>query len=204
MADNPNAQLTFRSWLRRGLATQQKLLNDNDPRASVTIDVAISGIAKAPSVTLGLYGPGDVKNLIVSSVIRTWPKAGARNAEANYFPLIEFDQADLPWRYSPQTTAGNNIKPWLCVVAVPTGAAKVFNPSPGQPLAVLNVSASLLPDLSESDLWAHAQMHGPDISDDHALAQALDNQPHLLFVPDSFAQYFDARNGVHGVRGAGL
>ena len=48
MADNPNAQLTFRSWLRRGLATQQKLLNDNDPRASVTIDVAISGIAKAP------------------------------------------------------------------------------------------------------------------------------------------------------------
>ena len=42
---------------------------------------------------------------------------------------------------------------------------------------MLNVSASLLPDLSESDLWPHAQLHGPDISDDHALAQALDNQP---------------------------
>jgi len=101
MADNPNAQLTFRSWLRRGLATQQKLLNASDPRASVKIDVAISGIATPPSVTLALFGPGDVKNLIISSVIRTWPKAGARNAEANYFPLIEFDQADLPWRYSP-------------------------------------------------------------------------------------------------------
>jgi len=177
MADNPNAQLTFRSWLRRGLGTQQKLLKDTDPRASVEIKVDISGIAKTSSVTLALFGPGDVKNLIVSSVIRTWPKAGARNAEANYLPLIEFDQADLPWRYSPQTTAGNNIKPWLCVVAIPTGAAVVSNPSPGQPLAVLNVSASLLPDLSESDLWAHAQMHGPDIPDDHALAQALDNQP---------------------------
>ena len=183
MADNPNAQLTFRSWLRRGLATQQKLLNASDPRASVKIDVAISGIVTPPSVTLALFGPGDVKNLITSSVIRTWPKAGARNAEANYFPLIEFDQADLPWRYSPQTTSGNNIKPWLCVVAVPSGAAKVFNPSPGQPLAVLNISASLLPDLSESDLWAHAQLHGPDISDDHALAQALDNQ----------ANYFSSR-----------
>ena len=66
--------------------------------------MAISGIAKPPSVTLALHGPGDVKSLIVRSVIRTWPKAGARNAEANYFPLIEFDQADLPWRYSPQTT----------------------------------------------------------------------------------------------------
>ena len=94
MADNPNAQLTFRSWLRRGLATQQKLVNANDPRASVEIDVAISGIATPPSVTLALHGPGDVKSLIVRSVIRTWPKAGARNAEANYFPLIEFDQAD--------------------------------------------------------------------------------------------------------------
>jgi hypothetical protein len=177
MADNSNAQLTFRSWLRRGLATQQVLLNKADPRASVKIDVAISGIAKPPSVTLALFGPGDVKNLIVSSVVRTWPKAGARNAEVNYFPLIEFDQADLPWRYSPQTTSTDNIKPWLCVVAIPTGAAKVFNPSPGQPLAVLNVSASLLPDLSESDLWAHSQLHGPDITDNLALAQALDNQP---------------------------
>ena len=120
MADNSNAQLTFRSWLRRGLATQQKLVNANDPRASVEIDVAISGIAKPPSVTLALHGPGDVKSLIVRSVIRTWPKAGARNAEANYFPLIEFDQADLPWRYSPQTTISNNIKPWLCLVAIPT------------------------------------------------------------------------------------
>jgi hypothetical protein len=180
MADNSSAQLTFRSWLRRGLATQQKLLNANDPRASVEIDVAISGIATPPSVTLALHGPGDVKSLIVRSVIRTWPKAGARNAEANYFPLIEFDQADLPWRYSPQTTSTNNIKPWLCVVAIPTGAAKVFNPSPGQPLAVLNVAASLLPDLGESDLWPHAQLHGPDISDDHALAQALDNQPNYF------------------------
>jgi hypothetical protein len=180
MADTSNAQLTFRSWLRRGLATQQNLVKDTDPRASVTIDVAISGIAKAPSVTLALYGPGDVKNLIVSSVIRTWPKAGARNSESNYFPLIEFDQADLPWRYSPLTTSGNKIAPWLCVVAVPTGAAKVFNPSPGQPLAVLNVSALLLPDLSESDLWAHAQLHGTDIADDNALAQALDNQPNYF------------------------
>jgi hypothetical protein len=177
MADSPNAQLTFRSWLRRGLATQQKLVKDTDLRASVEIKVDISGIAKPPSVTLALFGPGDIKNLIVSSVIRTWPKAGARNAEANYLPLIEFDQADLPWRYSPQTTAGNNIKPWLCVVAIPTGAAVVSNPSAGQPLAVLNVSSSRLPDLSESDLWAHAQLHGPDIPDDHALAQALDNQP---------------------------
>ena len=175
MADTSNAQLTFRSWLRRGLATQQKL-NLNDPRASVKIDVSISGVAPAPSVNLALYGPGDVKGLNVNAVIRTWPKAGARNAEANYFPLIEFDQADLPWRYSPQDNSTNNVSPWLCVIALATGTGVVFSPSPGQPLAVLNVSASLLPDLSESSLWAHAQLHGPDVTDNNALAQALDNQ----------------------------
>jgi hypothetical protein len=183
MADTSNAQLTFRSWLRRGLATQQKLLNASDPRASVKIDVEISGIASPPSVNLALYGPGDVKSLHVSVVIRTWPKAGARNAEANYFPLIEFDQSDLPWRYSPQDNSTNNVKPWLCIVAIETGTGTVFPPSPGQPLAVLNVNASLLPDLGESSLWAHAQLHGPDIADNSALALALDNQ----------AQYFSSR-----------
>jgi hypothetical protein len=182
MADTSNAQLTFRSWLRRGLATQQKL-NANDPRASVKIDVAISGIATPPSVNLALYGPGDVRALNTSAVIRTWPKAGARNAEANYFPLIEFDQADLPWRYSPQDSTTNNVRPWLCVVTLETGSGAVFPPSPGQPLAVLNVNASLLPDLEESSLWAHAQLHGPDIADNSALARALDNQ----------AQYFSSR-----------
>lgn len=180
MADTSNAQLTFRSWLRRGLATQQKLLNASDPRATVKIDVAIGGIATPPSVNLALYGPGDVKRLNVSAVIRTWPKAGARNAEANYFPLIEFDQADLPWRYSPQENSTNNVKPWLCVIALETGTGKVFPPSQGQPVAVLNVNASVLPDLGESDLWAHSQLHGPDIADNNALAQALDNQPHYF------------------------
>src|SRR5882672_6793898 len=118
MADTSNAQLTFRSWLRRGLATQQKHDNLKDPRASVKIDVTISGILVPPSVELALHGPCDVKVLHVNAVIRTWPKAGARNVEANYFPLIEFDQADLPWRYSPQANDTNKVKPWLCVVAL--------------------------------------------------------------------------------------
>jgi len=180
MADTSSAQLTFRSWLRRGLATQQKLLNQNDPRATVKIEVAIGGIATPPSVNLALYGPGDVKGLNVNAVIRTWPKAGARNVEANYFPLIEFDQADLPWRYSPQENNTNNVQPWLCVIALETGTGKVFQPGQGQSLAVLNVNASVLPDLGESPLWAHSQLHGPDIADNNALAQALDNQPHYF------------------------
>jgi hypothetical protein len=166
------------------MASQQRLQKASDPRASVQIDVAISGVpAPTPSVILSLFGPGDVIGLNPNALIRTWPKPDARNAEANYFPLIEFDQADLPWRFSPQANDTNQVKPWLCVVVIPTGKSRVIAATPAQPLAILNTDTSFLPDLDESHLWAHGQLHGPDIPDNNALANSLDNNP----------QYFSSR-----------
>src|SRR5919199_4664950 len=167
MADDANAQYTFRSWLKRGVSGQQQLPDPSKLRASVKLSVEVGSISPAPSVTLFLHGPGDVRGLDQRAVIRTWPKPGVRNAEPNYFPLIEFDQPDLPWRYSPEEAKGDKVRPWLCVVVIPTVAAKNFSPpKPGQPLGVLNVSTGLLPDLNESALWAHTQIHGPDFTDE--------------------------------------
>jgi hypothetical protein len=172
---NPNAQYTFRSWLRRGISTQQEL-EAGASRASVKFEVAVSN-ASVPPVKLALYGPGDIKGLDPASVIRVWPKPGARNAEPNYFPLIEFAQPDLPWRFSPQPAAGNRLLPWLALIVLETGSAKFLAPSPTQPLGVINVNASLLPDLNEAWAWAHTQIHGPDAPDDNALAALLAAQP---------------------------
>lgn len=172
---NPNAQYTFRSWLKRGISTQQKLVPGAE-RATVSFEVAVNNAA-VPPVELALHGPGDVKVLIDTSVIRVWPKAGARNAEPNYFPLIEFAQPDLPWRYSPQPASGNHLAPWLALIVVETGSVKSFAPSATQPLGLINVDAARLPDLSESWAWAHTQIHGPDAPDDNALAGMLASQP---------------------------
>lgn len=177
MADDTHGQYTFRSWLKRGVSGQQQLPDPSKLRASVKLSVEVGSISPPPAVTLFLHGPGDVRGLDQRAVIRTWPRPGARNAEPNYFPLIEFDQPDLPWRYSPEEAKGNKVRPWLCVLVVPTSAAKNFSPpKPGQPLGVLNVSTSLLPDLNESALWAHTQIHGPDFADEAALAQNLVSQ----------------------------
>src|SRR5262249_33803855 len=129
-------QYFFRSWMKRGISAQQKLV---DPlRASVTVGVSVGEIN--PIVKLFLNGSGDVRGLDQRVVIRTWPKAGGRNAEPNYFPLIEFDQPDLPWRYSPETPQGDKVKPWLCVIVVLASEAKNFSlPKATQPLGVLNV-----------------------------------------------------------------
>ena len=52
-----------------------------------------------PSVEL--YGPADVTGLDTDQVVRTDPAPGAADVEPNYFPAVEFDAPDLPWRYSP-------------------------------------------------------------------------------------------------------
>jgi hypothetical protein len=170
MADVASGLYTFRSWMKRGISGQQKL--DDPLRASVTIGVSVGAID--PSVKLFLHGPRDVKGLDQRVVIRTWPKDGASSAEPNYFPLIEFDQPDLPWRYSPEPPQGDKVKPWLCVIVLREDDAKNFSPAKAsQPLGVLNVATSLLPELDESALWAHVQIHGPNPPDDATLAQKL-------------------------------
>ena len=55
------------------------------------------------------------------AVRRTWPAAGAGNAESNYFPLAELSDADLPWRYSPDAAAGDRLTPWLCLIVLADG-----------------------------------------------------------------------------------
>lgn len=118
------------------------------------------------SVSLNLYGPGDVTGLDQEQVVRVEPEPETRDFPPNYFPFVEFDRPDLPWMFSPERAdnAGRT-RPWLTLVTVAESDAVSVEPPGNRPLPVLSFGdgASLkdqLPPLEESWAWAHAQIHG--------------------------------------------
>ncbi|OAI44438.1 hypothetical protein AYO43_09130 [Nitrospira sp. SCGC AG-212-E16] len=160
-----NASYGFLSILRRGLAALMPVSGPpGDVRVSVPLSLSVGGGEVTSLPALALRGPGDVIGFDAGSVRRTWPAAGADNAEPNYFALVEFSEPDLPWRYTPDATSGDRLLPWLCVIVAEDNEISATVPSSrARPLAAVTVSASALPDLSQSWAWAHAQVLGaPD------------------------------------------
>jgi hypothetical protein len=119
---------------------------------------------------LQLYGPGDVKGFDTRHIIRTDPADGADSFEPNYFPFIEFDDPDIPWMFTPAQAAalpGGSVKkarltPWLALVVLKNDGSEYTSAPATQSGALPTITPSLdaLPDLSESYLWAHAQLVG--------------------------------------------
>jgi hypothetical protein len=158
-------EYAFFSVLRRGLAALiQPGSAPGDPRVQVPVTLSTGG-SSVTGPALALYGPGDVAGFDPGTVRRTWPAAGAGSAETNYFPLAELSDADLPWRYSPDTAAEDRLTPWLCLIVLADGEIGDQTPATaGRPLATVTVtSAAALPDLTQAWAWAHAQIFGgPD------------------------------------------
>ncbi len=173
MAD---ATLSFASFVRRGLATSL-LATEGGPGGSVSQAALSLGIESTAgevltaNPTLTLVGPGDIVGLDPSVIVRTVPKPDDFDAEYVPYALVEMDQADLPWRYTPAMEAGviadgtDQLRPWLSLVVVPTAEATLDAPTPEQKLAVLNAPATSLPP--PGDLWAfaHTQFSGSGLGD---------------------------------------
>jgi hypothetical protein len=177
MADNVHYQ--FLTYSRRGLIAavdRPDTLGLSPMPALATFDVTVP-IVSAPGAsdpapvkrTVAISAPGDVTGLTPREVVRTWPANGQTNAEANFFPLVEFDHPDLPWLFTPAAPAGpvatgngERLRPWL-VLAVfeqtgATGDARLERGDPLPRLVVPQAAAWQLPDLADSWLWAHAQV----------------------------------------------
>lgn len=159
------AKYAFLPWARQGLAGA---LGAGTPlvdgRAVLTASARVStGAAQVDStpVTLRLLGPGDVAGLDVSHVVRTDPAADSPGNETNCFPLVEFDRPDLPWLFTPQGTAGAQLRPWICLVVVQQRDGVTLTGTVGpkpQLLSIKNGAFSELPDLSQAWAWAHTQV----------------------------------------------
>src|SRR5579862_146900 len=187
MAAELVAQYTFLSWIRRGIGTALGASADDPARAGVAIganfDSSVPAVGVAsPSITLDFYGPQDVAGLDGRAVTRVWPMPGAINAEPNYFPLIEFNQPDLPWRYTPQAGTGNKLQPWLCLVVLKTTDVNFSPPSAGRAMGVLTAPVALLPNLSQSFAWAHTQYSGGDNVSGANLPGYLEGRPNQFLA----------------------
>jgi hypothetical protein len=176
------ARYAFLSWLRRGVATQiarRESDGDASPRARVPVTVAFNADTLTATVPLELLGAGEMGGFDARTVIRTWPRPETVDAESNYFPLIEFDQPDLPWRLTPASAETNErLRPWLALIVVKDGEG-TLTPARGNgvPPTISVDDAATLPDLTQAFAWAHAQVNGETNVTADRLAQLLQNEP---------------------------
>jgi hypothetical protein len=162
---DPVGSYGFVPWLRRGMVTEITRVDGTpsaDPHVPIPITITFNGNLTA-TAPLALVGPGEVGGLDPNAVIRVFPTRDSYDAEPNYFPLVEFDQGDLPWRYTPaRATSQNRLRPWLCLATIREDElVSVEGAGADGRLPVITVrDASALPILAQSWAWAHVQVSG--------------------------------------------
>jgi hypothetical protein len=111
------ARFLFLPYLRRGAATLiggHAGLSLPTPRVvlETRLDIA-QNIGGNATLTrpLELYGSGEISGFDARAVTRTWPGRAVKDAETNSFAHIEFDQPDLPWRFTPYQARGAGFVP---------------------------------------------------------------------------------------------
>ena len=204
------AHYYFVPYLREGLATRI----DADPeksRAKVPVKLKAIGstdgvegsrVDVGPPNGVELIGPGDVLGMNDKVITRLQPQRDIGDFEPNYFPFIEFEQPDFPWRFTASMIPEDgHLKPWLTLVVLvaedvadasqPDGVGKrkeFFEQTEftipalakaNAPYILVN-SLEYLPYLSESWRWAHVQVTTDGVLNgdrERALAQIIQNEP---------------------------
>src|SRR4029450_10099466 len=174
MSAVPNASVVFLPWVRQGAAAAINVADTlgSNMRGAVDLkaNLGINAVAGAP-VPVRLRGPADVVGFDPNEIVRVDPKPDTKDFEPNYFPGIEFDRPDFPWRFT-QAKAGANAKlrPWLCLVIVRQQEGVLLSSSADAPLPILNIDgpaepAHELPDLVDSWAWVHAQVAASNLAE---------------------------------------
>lgn len=183
MSDDGLGKYTFLPWIRQGISTQLGA-PDGTPvlgRATVQAAVSIEGGSEsttdpAPSVTIDVLGPADIKGFDTRAITRVWPKADVFEVEPNYFPLLELFPADIAWRYNPaKADAQGRLRPWLALIVlrddeIDTVTARTLTTKPHAPL----------PPFDQLWAWAHVHVDAADAVDVPAMQGLLDSAAHRV------------------------
>jgi hypothetical protein len=151
------ASYDFVPYALTGLAAAMKTPSTG-LRATTHVTLPISddkGGSDKAEQDVTLFGPGDVLGVDPAQIVRRYPSPGSTNAEETFHAHIEFDRPELPWTFSAHTADGR-MPAWLALVVFERDEVEWEPPRAGlQP--IMSVPASLLPPLSSSWAWAHAQ-----------------------------------------------
>jgi hypothetical protein len=168
MSDD-RAALRFYPWVRRGGAAYLSTADAPTAAARATLDATVTVNEPAANLTasaaLELVGPGDIVGFDARTISRRSPPMHTLDAEPNYFPAVEFDQADLPWRYTPaREDASGRVRPWLCLLAFKESELEAFVPAAaGRALESVVIKAQTpMPPSDQLWAWAHVQVSGDD------------------------------------------
>jgi hypothetical protein len=203
--------LSFLSWAKRGIGT--RISDPSAPdgpttetaRARVSVELTLnSGTAGPPTPGLGLVGPAEIVGFDTRAVIRTWPAPDATDAEPNYFPLLEFDQADLPWRYTPAKadTDADRLRPWCCLIALRAAdeVAQFLPPTGERPFGVVRIpDGTPMPHPDQAWAWAHVQASGATTADAELLKDRFANAPEQVIARLLCPRHLDANTNYWGM-----
>lgn len=185
------ANYTFLPYLRRGIVGLANANVEKD-RLNVSVRLQVIGEGEALPAPIDrpvqLYGPGDITGLNQQAIVRTMPRAGVNDFEANFLAAIEFYDEDFLWRYSPAIPAQSGIlKPWLWLIVLAENEYERISGGKNR-LPVINIrpeamqSAFPAPETTAS--WAHVHLNfKPDGTTAKALGtniqQKLDENPNM-------------------------
>lgn len=164
---DPPATLRFLSWLRRGAATRIETPDSEtgSSRLSMPVTVTFEGPGLSVTTSIDLLGPADIVGFDPRSITRVVPPPGTLDAEVNYFPAVELDQPDLPWRYTPRRHDGaGRLRPWLCLLTLAEGELGEIKPAGAdRPLETITLpEGTAMPSPDQLWAWAHVQVSGDD------------------------------------------
>ncbi len=176
-------QTYFFPWVRKGLANSIPEADvfgnvaDNDALAKTRAVLTIHTKYKAYPVDedgeeknlidekeVGLYGPADVSAVNPSAIFKRRPEAGSKDFPIQYFPYVEFREADLPWRYTPAQQTDGRLTPWLALLCFRSDKIALYNDGKGLPVITFHGNRlEYEAAFPRADvLWKTAHAQGPN------------------------------------------
>jgi hypothetical protein len=152
--------LKFTSWQRTPLydLVPTEALTDGRlvGQLPLVLTDANSGDTGNGQVAFHLVAPRDIASVQTNLVARLAPAALSRDAETTKLVHVDFNDPDLPWRYTPRKAAGDVLRPWLTLLV---GTVDELQLAPAI-VKILQPEVLWEHDLNQSQFWAHVQDDG--------------------------------------------